>query len=53
MEELDLIEQKINSDHDMTIIKKELTKYIAKNKTKGLEPVVERAKILKQKTQGI
>jgi hypothetical protein len=30
-------------------LKKELSKYIAKKKTKGLEPIVQRARDLKEK----
>jgi 5-methylcytosine-specific restriction endonuclease McrA len=49
-EELNELEKMIK-DHQIEtkIAKKQLNKYITKNKTKGLEPVVERARELKQK----
>lgn len=55
--ELDLIEPKVDSiikhpkimGHLLKPIKKELSKYTAKKKTKGLESIVERAKSFKDK----
>ncbi len=50
MQELDEIELCIKTkDFDLKITKKQLNKYIAKNKTNGLESVVQRARELKQK----
>ena len=50
MEELDMIEKVIDSKNvDNKVLKKELSKYIAKKKTLGLEDVVQRAQVLKQK----
>jgi hypothetical protein len=49
-EELDMIEDSLKSAYiDSKTAKKLLNKYIAKNKTKGLQSVVERARELKQK----
>lgn len=49
-EELNMLEKQIlDKVIDLKIAKKQLNKYIAKNKTKGLESVVERARELKQK----
>ena len=45
-EELDLIENNLSS-YEPKILKKTLSKYAAKKKTKGLEQIVERAKRLK------
>ena len=46
-EELDLIEEAILIDANPNLLKKELSKYIAKKKTIGLEPIVQRAQRLK------
>ena len=49
-EELDMIEDSLKSAYiDSKTAKKLLNKYIAKNKTKGFQSVVERARALKQK----
>jgi hypothetical protein len=49
-EELDLLEQTVlNPPKDIKPLKKLLSKYIAKKKTKGLEQIVQRAQQLKAK----
>ncbi len=46
-EELNQLE--LSPPSDLKLLKKQLAKYIAKKKTKGLEEIVERAKKLKEK----
>ena len=49
-EELDILEKDISDKLiDTKTAKKSLNKYIAKKKTQGMEKIVERAQILKQK----
>ena len=49
-EELDALEEIVSSGRgDPKVLKKTLSKYTAKKKTKGLEPIVERAQRLKDR----
>lgn len=49
-QELDLLEEAVlNPPRNPVLLKKSLSKYIAKKKTKGLEPIVQRAQALKEK----